>query len=302
MSLVEYDLMGNKIDKVALAIQRLRAFEPPEGYYLAFSGGKDSTCIKALADMAGVKYDAHYSATTVDPPELVRFIRGYHPDVEIVKPEISMRKLIIKKHIPPTRLARYCCAYFKESHGKGRVTVTGTRWAESKNRRDNQGLVTVFSRNVKKNAEANGATYQEAVKSGLILNFDDGPTRRTVEQCYRTSTILVNPIIDWLDEDVWEFIKTQRLPYCCLYDEGWKRLGCVGCPMGGYAAMKAELTRWPVIRAVYMSAFAQMIVERKAHGLPCVWETAQDVMDWWLGDSKAKIIPGQMDMFGGVVE
>ena len=47
-------------DKVQVAIERLKTFEPPEGYYLVFSGGKDSVVIKALADMAGVKYDAHY--------------------------------------------------------------------------------------------------------------------------------------------------------------------------------------------------------------------------------------------------
>ena len=66
-----------------VAIDRLRAFEPPEGYYLAFSGGKDSVVIKALADMAGVKYDAHYNHTSVEPPELVQFVREHHKDVEI---------------------------------------------------------------------------------------------------------------------------------------------------------------------------------------------------------------------------
>lgn len=51
----------NGMDKVETAIKRLQTFEPPEGYYLCFSGGKDSVAIKALADMAGVKYDAHYN-------------------------------------------------------------------------------------------------------------------------------------------------------------------------------------------------------------------------------------------------
>ena len=68
--------------KLEVAIQRLKTFEPSEGYYLAFSGGKDSVVIKALADMAGVKYDAHYNVTSVDPPELVRFIKEKYPDVE----------------------------------------------------------------------------------------------------------------------------------------------------------------------------------------------------------------------------
>lgn len=42
MSLIEYDLFGQKRDKVQTAIDRLRAFEPKDGYFLAFSGGKDS--------------------------------------------------------------------------------------------------------------------------------------------------------------------------------------------------------------------------------------------------------------------
>lgn len=63
--------------KVETAIERIKTFEPPEGYFLAFSGGKDSVVIKALADMAGVKYDAHYHITSVDPPELVRFVKTF---------------------------------------------------------------------------------------------------------------------------------------------------------------------------------------------------------------------------------
>lgn len=63
--------------KVEVAIDRFKTFEPPEGYFLAFSGGKDSVVIKALADMAEVKYDAHYQITSVDPPELVRFVKSF---------------------------------------------------------------------------------------------------------------------------------------------------------------------------------------------------------------------------------
>ena len=160
------DLQYGEVDKEQVAIQRLKAFEPEEGYYLAFSGGKDSVCLKALADMAGVKYDAHYNATTVDPPELVRFIKKYHPDVEIMKPDIPMRKLIAKKKMPPTRLVRYCCIHYKEAHGKGRVTLTGTRWAESSNRKNNQGTVTVFDRKAAGIAAENGANFTKTTRGG----------------------------------------------------------------------------------------------------------------------------------------
>lgn len=133
------------LNKVDIAIKRFQTFEPEEGYYLCFSGGKDSVVIKALADMAGVKYDAHYNVTSVDPPELVYFIREYHPDVIWNYPRdkdgnrITMWNLIPKKKMPPTRIARYCCAVLKEGGGEGRFIVTGVRWAESARRKNTRG-------------------------------------------------------------------------------------------------------------------------------------------------------------------
>lgn len=137
-------------NKVEVAIDRLQSFEPKEGYYLAFSGGKDSQCIYHLAEMAGVKFDAHYHITSVDPPELVRFIKTQYPDVALDYPRdadgnvITMWNLIPKQTIPPTRKARYCCDKLKESGGEGRLTVTGVRWAESPARKQNQGEVVIM--------------------------------------------------------------------------------------------------------------------------------------------------------------
>ena len=143
---------GEIRDKVEMAINRLKAFCPLEGYYVAFSGGKDSQCVYHLCKMAGVKFDAHYNVTSVDPPELIRFIKKNYPDVQWEYPRdrdfkvITMWNLIPRKGLPPTRIARYCCEYFKESSGKGRLTVTGVRWAESVNRARNQGPVLFFGK------------------------------------------------------------------------------------------------------------------------------------------------------------
>lgn len=107
-------------DKVQQALERIKTFEPEEGYWLAFSGGKDSVVVKKLLEMAGVKFESHYAVTTVDPPELVQFIKRVHPDVAIDKARFadgkqkSMWNLIEKKGLPPTRLARYCCKELKE--------------------------------------------------------------------------------------------------------------------------------------------------------------------------------------------
>ncbi len=299
MALVTMDIFGNRNDKVQVSIDRIRSFCPAEGYFVGFSGGKDSTVIKALCDMAGVKYDAHYNVTTVDPPELVRFIRANHPDVIFDRPGLSMRQLIIKKQFPPTRRMRYCCEHLKESNGIGRVVMTGVRWAESRNRKDNQGMTTIFGgKDGAEAAEAVGAAYSKTKRGGIVLNLDNDAARRTVELCYRTNKTMVNPIIDWTDEDVWEFIHSYGIPYCGLYDEGCKRLGCVGCPLGGYASMRREFERWPVYRKMYIRAFDDMLEARRAAGKTNhnrLWTDGEGVFRWWIGEDQ-KCNPNQMSI------
>lgn len=235
--------MSELKEKVKKSIERLKSFCPEEGYYLAFSGGKDSVVCKALLDMSGCKYDATYRVTTVDPPELVRFIKEKHPDVKRDVPRypdnykneklagkpITMWNLIPEKMMPPTRIARYCCEKLKESGGDGRMTVTGVRWAESDNRKKNQGLVTIHKKVSEENTPEG---FRRSPKHGtLILVNDNDESRRMVEQCFRRHTTTVNPIIDWKDSDVWEFIHAESIPYCELYNEGFTRLGCIGCPL-----------------------------------------------------------------------
>lgn len=278
-------------DKVQMAIDRLKAFEPPEGYYVAFSGGKDSQCIYHLCKMAGVKFDAHYNVTSVDPPELIRFIKKNYPDVHWEYPRdrngkvVTMWNLIPRKGMPPTRIQRYCCEYFKESSGKGRVTVTGVRWAESANRAKNQGMVSFIGKpkTTQKMADQIGLGYKLNRHGGVILNDDNDEARRMVEQCYRTRKTLVNPIIDWEEEDVWEFLNSNGIEHCCLYDQGIRRIGCIGCPMST-AAAAAELERYPKYKQNYIRAFDRMITEymKKGASYKLSWETGDDVMRWWL--------------------
>lgn len=172
--------MSELQEKVRKSIGRLKAFCPEEGYYLAFSGGKDSVVCKALLEMSGCKYDATYRVTTVDPPELVRFIKTQHPDVKREVPRypetyrnpklagkpITMWNLIPEKLMPPTRLVRYCCSSLKESGGDGRLTVTGVRWAESINRKKNQGPITIASKKAAKELKENSFFFNRAGGGG----------------------------------------------------------------------------------------------------------------------------------------
>ena len=295
--------MPNKLtQKIDMALKRIETFQRPEGLYLAFSGGKDSVVCKRLLDMAGVKYDAHYRVTSVDPPELVRFIRDTYPDVERDVPRddagkpITMWNLIPRKLMPPTRLVRYCCEELKETGGEGRMTVTGVRWAESKNREDNQGVVTIMSRSVHKELDGN-TDFRPTRQGGVMLMNDNDENRKLVEFCYRRHKTTLNPIIDWTDAEVWRFIRQERIPYCCLYDEGFHRLGCIGCPMATRRGRSIEFARWPKYLTAYLHAFERMIREREKRGkLDGTWRMGTDPMEifhWWMQDG---VMPGQFVM------
>ncbi len=245
--------------KEEMSIERLKVFEPPEGYYVAFSGGKDSVVILDLVKRANVKFDAHYNITGIDPPELYYFIRDNFPEVERHRPETTIWKLIEKKMMPPTRRVRYCCEYLKERGGVDRKVVTGIRWAESRRR----------------------------------------SKRQIVEACFRNShKFYVNPIIDWTEEDVWEYIKKREVAYCSLYDEGFKRLGCIGCPMTGRDVRIKEFKRWPKFENKFRTAFAAAVRARnlkacsqewaKNHPLLLSWVDGEAMFDWWMQEDKRR--------------
>lgn len=236
--LIENTLFGVR-DKVAISIDRLRAFEPTEGYYLAFSGGKDSQVIYHLAKEAGVKFDAHYNVTGIDHPELIYFMRRNYPDVIRDMYEKSMFKLMEERGLP-TRLKRFCCEVLKEHGGEGRICVTGVRWAESNKRKSRRPFEIV--------------TPKYSDKKLFDDNDDD---RRLFENCMQKGKRVINPIIDWEDADVWEYLNSRNIEHCKLYDEGYKRLGCIGCPMA--STRKDELNKYPKIADSYKRAIGRWL-------------------------------------------
>jgi phosphoadenosine phosphosulfate reductase len=227
-----------------IAIRRLRDHEPPEGYYLAFSGGKDSIVIYDLAVRAGVRFDAHYSQTTVDPPEVQRFVKEYYPEVAWEKPRSSMFRLIVKNGTPPLRTIRYCCRALKEFNGRGRDIVTGVRWAESFRRRN---------RHVREESRHDAGKW------------------------------FLHPIIDWPDSAVWDYIRSRNMPYCSLYDEGKTRIGCIMCPMQNTRGMMIDAERYPKYYKAYLRAFRKMLDALHTDGKVFIHgDTPEEVMYWWI--------------------
>jgi phosphoadenosine phosphosulfate reductase len=293
MEVIRHRLDGD-IDMVQRAIDRIKCFEPyalqmhPNGYYVAYSGGKDSTVIAELCILAGVKFELVNNHTTVDPPELVYHVRNEFKryramgiQCTVSMPKETMWKLIKRKGTP-TRRVRFCCSELKEGGGKNRFVITGVRWAESMARKTRSGA---FHANKK---DENGQ---------WVFTSDNDEAQTMMRDCKAHSKKVLNPIIDWTDEEVWRFIKGRHTPYCCLYDEGFKRLGCIGCPMSG-DARKEHFLRWPTYKRAYIRAFGKMLTSHPEWRDRYGWETAQDVFDWWMEETTTvKQIDGQIDLF-----
>ena len=207
-------------EKIKYSIQLLKKTEemairldPENGFYLAFSGGKDSQVLYHIAKMAGVRFKAHMNLTIIDPPEVIRFVKKQYHDVEFIKPKMSIYDMAKKKGMLPTRIARWCCAEYKEVSGAGKVTIIGIRHAESVRRRKRNEIET-----------------GDRKFSG---NFDQwSEHKETMVTCVGgKDKILVSPIIHWTEKDVWDFLNSQDIPHCSLYDKGYRRIGCICCPM-----------------------------------------------------------------------
>lgn len=251
-------------EKVQKAIANLQEYErealkqdPENGYWLCDSYGKDSGVILDLAKRSGVKFKAHHNLTTLDPPELIYHGRKNHLETIVHKPKVSMlTRMIEKTNGPPTRRARWCCEEYKEQDNQYgiKIRVFGVRAAESARRK------------------ANWKIWQPNRRGGWILN----------------------PILYWTGEDVWRYTKENNIPYCSLYDEGWTRLGCIGCPMAGNKR-KQEFQRWPKYESAWKRAFQKFW--DKWHNVPKKdkqprWfdrndqaikiNSWQDLWSWWM--------------------
>lgn len=260
-----------KQTKLDVAIERYKMFEPEEGYYLNYSGGKDSELIRLIANLAGVKYDAHYNITGIDPPELFYHVKK-QKDVQMHIYEESFPKLVVRKLLPPSRQNRYCCEVLKEHGGEGRFCVTGVRWAESNKRATNRKMVEF---------DTYGSSSKEAKENRIIfLNSDNDERRKMIETCKVKGKHILNPGIDFTTKEVWEVLRYYNVDYCKLYDEGFDRLGCIGCPLSNIKKRIREFKRWPKFKENYIRTYDRMIKHRLELGKETAWKSGEEVFEW----------------------
>lgn len=247
-----------------------------KGYYLAFSGGKDSQALYHVAKMAGVAFEAHYALTTLDPPELVRFIRSNYPDVITDRPQMTFAQVCLKKKALPTQRMRFCCAVLKETRGAGTVTLTGVRRQES------------YKRSKRNEAEKIG--NKKARFSGTFEQLDQFTRNKELEgvQCVNgKDKIVINPIIEWSEADVWYFLnEVAKVEHCVLYDRGWRRIGCLFCPMASKREILKQGGEYPKYHALIMRTIHRL----RENGYMNQYTdlTDEEVFRWWISKEGIK--------------
>ncbi len=232
----------------------LQLVEPTDSYYGCFSGGKDSVVIKHLAAQAKVKVDWHFHQTGIEPFESVWFIKTEHPDVVRHKPRESFFNLA--KHLGfPTRRYRWCCRHLKENRcpRRGRILL-GVRADESPRRAEQWQHVA----------------WHEHERLWAIC-----------------------PILEWTGDDVWAYIEHHGLAYCSLYDEGFNRIGCVGCPLASAKDRRQQFERWPNI-AKHFRSLMQYLWEARYEQVKDAqtlwagqtkWQSPQEMFDWYVDNN-----------------
>jgi len=261
-------------DMLAEAIDVCRRYEPEGGYYGLFSGGKDSVAVKEVARLAGVKVRWHYNVTTIDPPELVRFIREYHADVQWHRSPTGVPlPLYMVRAGFPSRRQKWCCKHYKHGINPHGVTrLSGLRAEESPRR---------------------------AKRWSHYTDIDGGAP-------------MVSPILQWDSEYLWEFLRDSGAPVCSLYDEGWHRLGCVGCPAATQANRDREWKRWPGRAKIWQRGFRLMWEARsgKPNRMGKVWvgdryfRSWLEMWEWWRDDANSMPQPlyaSERDEHGNLV-
>lgn len=291
-------------DKIKEASRTLKlAAEMSKYYYdkpliVCYSGGKDSDVMLDIAKrcLKADEFELLNAHTTIDAPETVYHIRKVFKSCEELgikttikmptykgKPT-SMWRLIELHTMPPTRIVRYCCANLKEASTPHRMAAVGVREDESVKRRGREAFGVLERRKTDREYRTTAHTF--AMFKLDQYGGEEAYQCKMIEACKKNKDTICNPIYHFTSRDIWEYVERFNVPMNPLYAKGYKRVGCVGCPLGGSNQMRKEFADYPKYKENYIKAFDRMVARRKANGQACdTFTDGQSVMTWWLNEN-----------------
>ena len=269
---------------------------------VCYSGGKDSDVLLEVAKASKKPFYLAYNVTTIDSPDTIRHIKEVFQKEEsngikciFNQPmykgkKITMWQLIPMKKTPPTRKFRYCCQVLKESSINEKVVATGVRWNESLKRAERLPFEAIT-----KNYKDQKIGYDPTSKQMVFWSNDNDMKRKIAEHCEMGKKTCINPIIKFSDDEIWNVINDLNIKVNDMYNKGYKRIGCIGCPMAKYEQRIKELTDYPIFKEKYIKAFEEMLKVIKKKNIENSWKNAYDVFNWWMNNPNIQI--DQQEMF-----
>lgn len=283
--MVNFDKVSHSMSLLRKAEKLALMLNQQDGFWLAFSGGKDSQAIMELAKMSGVKFHAYYNVTTIDPPANVRFIREQYPEVTFIHPKETFLQLIQRKNMLPNGMIRFCCTAFKENIGKGNAVITGVRAEESAKRRMN-------GREVSK--QVSGSKNTKARERELARDKDGLKELDRMEEVafscvHGNDKFMILPILSWTESEIWEFLEWRQVPRNPIYQYA-TRCSCLFCPLKNQNAIYQDVKLYPGYYRNLLLTIAKMMNNGAFRNIVEKYQpTPQEIFDWWASKQKAEV-------------
>lgn len=217
---------------------------------VSFSGGKDSTALLHLVRSLYPEVPAVFSDTGLEYPEIRDFVKKID-NVVWVKPKVPFNKVIEKYGYPVVskRVAQYVGEVQNtKSSNMIRLRTTGIRKDGTRSplamiSKKWQGLINApfkvsgaCCKHIKKDP-LNKYVKETGRVPYIGTMASDGAQRKKTYLEYGCNSFdqkdqRSTPIAFWMEEDVWEYLRSMGVPYCSIYDQGFKRTGCMFCMFG----------------------------------------------------------------------
>lgn len=235
--------------KIDFSLQRIRHwYERFAGnVYVAFSGGKDSTALLHLVRSRYPDVPAVFVDTGLEYPEIRKFVEAT-PNVTWLKPAKTFRQVLEHHGYPvvskvvsravarirspgSSEQSRHKSMYGDERGSYGRLPKRWRSLLDAPFRVSDRCCEVMKIRPIQK-------YHKETGRAGLVGTMAaDSNSRRKMyltHGCYldHLSVPRATPLAFWTDADIWEYLRSNGVPYCSIYDTGVHHTGCMFCMFG----------------------------------------------------------------------